>query len=297
MIQGVSVSESDLPQLFVAADRASTKGQTAFLRGTRARLLLVVGAAACGVGQWRVGAGHDDLLGLLGVVLFVMAALVEGYLWKLRPERDWYDGRALAESVKTLAWKYAVGGDPFPASMNEREAGNTFTRLLQDLRRPYARMSLEAVPGEAVTSWMSTLRRAGSDVRRATYIEDRVVDQQRWYAKKSRENRKRATQWRFVLIASEIVGVVMGLVESLTSLDLRFTPALAASVGATVAWLETKQHEQIARAYSTTVSDLSDVLSKLRAVPDEEDWAREMNDAEDAISREHTLWLASRSQV
>jgi hypothetical protein len=291
------VPDSDFPQLFVAADLASSSGQKLHLRGMRARLILVVGAAACGIGEWRVSSSHDDLLGLLALVLFVLALLVEGALWKQRPERDWYDGRALAESVKTLAWKFAVGGHPFPITMPVRDASKDVTTLLDELRAPYRELTLSPVPGEAVTPWMLRLRNSTSSVRRDCYIADRVEDQQNWYSKKARQNARRAGMWRTVLVCLELLGAAAALVESLTRIGLHFTPTLAAAVGAVAAWLETKQHEQISRAYSTTVADLGNALTKLKAVPDEEDWAREMNDTEDAISREHTLWLAYRSQI
>ena len=291
------VPDSDFPQLFVAADHASTHGQKLYLRGTRLRLLLVVGAAGCGIGQWRVGSSHDDLLGLLAVVLFVLAVLLEGVLWKRRPERDWYDGRALAESVKTLAWKFAVCGDPFPISMPDQLAVGQFIELLNELRKPYQGLTLSPVPGEAVTGWMSQLRRSSISVRCRSYLEDRVEDQQRWYTVNATKNGRLAAMWRTILIGLELVGALTALLESLTRNDLRFTPVLAASVGAVVAWLETKQHEQMASAYSTAVADLGNVRSKLKMVSDEQAWAREMSDAEEAISREHTLWRASRSQL
>jgi hypothetical protein len=291
------VSDSDFPQLFVAADRASRSGEKMHRRGTRARLILVVSAAACGIGELRVGSGHTDLLGLLTLILFILALLLEGVLWKQRPERDWYDGRALAESVKTLAWKFAVGGDPFPISMPEHEATVSFTELLDELRTPYHGLRLSPVIGEAVTPWMSELRRSASPVRRQRYIADRVEDQQRWYSDKAMQNTRLAGIWRIVLVSLEFLGAAAALVESLTSLGLDFAPTLAAAVGAVAAWLEARQHEQISRAYSTTVTDLGNALTKLKTVPDEQDWAREMNDTEDAISREHTLWRASRSQI
>lgn len=37
--------------------------------------------------------------------MFIAALLVELWLWPVRPDKAWYDGRAVAESAKTLAWK------------------------------------------------------------------------------------------------------------------------------------------------------------------------------------------------
>ncbi|MFG1815796.1 DUF4231 domain-containing protein [Kribbella sp. NPDC049174] len=293
----MAIPDTDMPQLFRAADQASRAGQRSYLRLTQLRLTFVVAAAACGVASWRMGDHDIDLLGLVALLLFIGALLVESQLWKQHPERDWYDGRAVAESAKTLSWKFAAAGDPFPRTMNNDEADRTFVSLLDTMRARYPQLSLDAIIGSNLTPWMRSARSANLDERKRIYIADRVQDQQKWYQDRHNQNRRKARFWRIGLIALEFGGAAAALLESLTDIGLTFTPTLAAAIGAIVAWLETKQHDQIARAYATTVSDLASALAKLEAATTEEDWAREMNDAEDAISREHTLWLASRSHA
>ncbi|WP_433167167.1 DUF4231 domain-containing protein [Kribbella sp. CA-247076] len=291
----MAIPDSNMPQLFRAADTASLAGQKEYLRLTRARLLLVVGAALCGVISWRVGAGDIDVLGLIALLLFIAALLLELLLWTRHPERDWYDGRAVAESVKTLAWKFAAGGEPFPLSMSTAEAEGALLNLLKELRNDYPQLNFRPISGSNLSPWMRNVRSSDLDDRRRMYMADRVRDQQNWYQKKHDENRRWATRWRVSLITLEFLGAAAALLEALTQLGVLLTPALAAAVGAIVAWLQTKQHDQVARAYGTTVVDLANALDKLEMATSEADWAREMNDTEDAISREHTLWLASRS--
>jgi hypothetical protein len=293
----MAIPDSDMPQLFRAADAASRSGQRTYLRLTRLRLGSVVGAAASGIAAWRVGDARVDLLGLLALLFFVGSLLFESALWKQHPERDWYDGRAVAESAKTLAWKFAVGGDPFPTDVLTTTAMNALVRLLDSLHTSYPTVSLTPEAGTNVTPWMTATRGKLLTERREIYIADRVKDQQDWYKRRYDENNIKARAWKAFLIILEALGVLAALVESLTDTGLRYTPVLAAGIGAVVAWLETKQHDQVARAYSAAVSDLASALVKLQSAATETDWAREMNDAEEAISREHTLWLASRSYI
>src|SRR5664280_1843197 len=130
----MAIPDPDMPQLFRAANEASLAGQHTYLQLTRLRLGMIVTAACCGIGSWRVGEGNIDLLGLLALLLFVGALVVESYLWNQHPERDWFDGRAVAESTKTLAWKFAVGGDPFSIATPPGEAGRLCTNVLDGLR-------------------------------------------------------------------------------------------------------------------------------------------------------------------
>ena len=47
-------------------------------------------------------------------LLVLIAALgCSVYLWGVRPDRYWYAGRAVAESVKTITWRYVSRAEPF----------------------------------------------------------------------------------------------------------------------------------------------------------------------------------------
>lgn len=295
--QTARVTDADMPQLFLAADSASLDGQRQYVRGTRARLSFVSIAAIAGVFSWRVGDGDVDVLALAGVVLFVGALLVEGTLWRARPDKTWYDARAVAESAKTLAWKFAIGADPFPSKLPKKEAVKELLDRLDRVRNEYQHLQLTPVNAQMVTAWMSGQREAPWSERQQIYLDQRLRNQREWYARKAKYNRRRSNQWRVVLVSLEFAGFGLALVEALSPNVPTLTPALAALVGAIVAWVETKQHDFNARAYSAAVSDLARAEAMLLAVNDESEWALEVNDAEDAISREHTLWLASRSQL
>jgi hypothetical protein len=62
--------------------------------------------------------------------------------------------------------------------------------------------------------------------------------------------------------------------------------------GSATAWAQLKQHRILAPSYALAAQELSLVREKLAGIADEDAWSLEMSDAEDAISREHTMWLA-----
>jgi len=287
---------TDMPQLFQAADSASITGQKQYLHGTRARLVLVSAAALSGIASWRVGRGEVDVLALAAVVLFVAALLVECALWKSRPDKAWYDARAVAESAKTLTWKFAVCAEPFPNSLAAADAVKVLIDRLGNVGAQYPHLRLAPVDAQMVTEWMSVQRSAPWSERRQVYLDARLRDQKAWYTQKAQYNTSRSNQWRVALVGLEFVGFVMSLLQALKPGMPALSGFVAAVVGAVVAWVETKQHDFNARAYSAAVSDLTKAEARLINVEEEAGWAREVNDAEDAISREHTLWLASRSR-
>jgi hypothetical protein len=67
-----------------------------------------------------------------------------------------------------------------------------------------------------------------------------------------------------------------------------------AVVAAMAAWLQTKQYRALATAYGITALELASVRTQVQWQQNDNDWAKFVNDAEEAFSREHTLWKASR---
>src|SRR5437899_957932 len=101
-----------MPGLFVDADRRSLAGQhlTLPLRGLQ--LILLVVAALLAVAPFTARGIEWGVLG--AGIAFAAAFLTEATILSIQPEKTWYQCRAIAESVKSLAWRYAVGGNPFP---------------------------------------------------------------------------------------------------------------------------------------------------------------------------------------
>ncbi|MFD5297690.1 DUF4231 domain-containing protein [Streptomyces mutabilis] len=278
--------DDDLPVVFRSSDSASLGGQRNYIRGTKLRLTLAVAAAVCGALDQRAA-----VVGL--VVVFVLTICAEVWLLTERPEQSWYDGRALAESTKTLAWRFAVGGAPFPADLPRPDAHRRFQRRLGELLREAPVSSLAPVGSIAVTDAMNTLRSRSFADRKEAYLRHRIEDQQRWYTAKAASNVRNARRWRFVLIGVEGLGLTAAVLRLLELFTFDLAGILAAVLGAGSAWLAVRQHETLGRAYTFAATELSVIHERL-AHADEEAWAGEVSDAEEAISREHTMWRASR---
>lgn len=289
----------DLPQLFQAADTASIEAQNEHMRGLRARLALLTVAAGLGLASWRQeGSEGLDWPALLASILFVGTLSIEAVLWFHRPDRRWYDARAVAESTKTLAWKFAVRGEPFlDPETDEQEIARVFVDRLGRLRAQYPNLELAPSGGSGVTKWMQDVRAQPWDQRRETYLRGRLMDQKTWYAAKAEVNKRRASQWRVALVLFEFLGFVSALFAAINSSVPALAPFFATLTACVATWLVARQHDFNWRAYSAAVADLALAQTRLEAATSEQDWANEVSDSEDAISREHTLWLASRAQL
>lgn len=115
------------------ADALSLSGQRAYLRGTRLRLTLAVCSAILAVSTFSIG--EIDFASFAVAVAFLVTLLIELWLLAGKPERNWYDGRALAESIKTLTWKYAVGAQPYTLTRTAEESELSFIENVESLIR------------------------------------------------------------------------------------------------------------------------------------------------------------------
>lgn len=290
MIDGLG--DDDLPSFWRDADAASLRGQRWTLRYGRIRLLGSVVAAFGGAIAWQQG--RVNVAACIIALGFIAALVSEVLSWSHQPERLWYQGRAFAESAKTLSWRYAVGAEPFPVSMSVERARELFRSRLQDVSHEFDEAVIVASSDRLASETMEQLRAEPFPVRRSAYLEGRTVQQHRWYAAKAAFNLRAATAWRIFLVSAEIVAVVLAALRVFGEWDVDFAGILAAVIASGAAWVAIKQYSSLAAAYSTTARELAIQADRLRAVT-ERDWPRVVADAEEAISREHTLWVASRT--
>jgi hypothetical protein len=280
----------ELPALYVAADNASIAGQRTYLRLRGAQLICLVAAALAGALTVRMGS--VDVAGVIVGLSFLAALGLQYRLGSESPEKAWYDGRAAAESVKDLAWRYAMKAEPF---LSAPDPDAVFVARLSDMLRDVADLALIAGGPEQISDWMRSVRKADLETRRQTYIRDRLEDQWLWYKDGTAQSLVMRTRWGRAVSALAVVGAVGGLAKAFGIVEIDLLGLVATSVGAATAWLQTKQHETLAVAYGVTAQELASVRSTASSPMDDESWSTFVNEAEQAISREHTLWRASRT--
>ncbi len=291
-----TLRDQDLPALYQAADTNSLEAQEGFLKKTSIGLVMLIVAAAAGALTYELGS--VDLMGVIAAAAFIIAVFLRLDLSNNRPERIWYEGRAAAESVKNLAWRYAVGAEPFRIDTTDpAEADELFTNRLRETLTDLEGINFvpSSAAGEQITHGMRDLRGRPLDERKNAYRVGRIEDQQRWYSAKARWNLTRARRWNGSLLALEASGTIAAVLKAAGVLELDLLGLAGAVVAAGASWLQTKQHFNLAEAYSIAAHELSAINERISPLVTEEAWARFVNDAEEAISREHTLWRASRT--
>ncbi|WP_051831732.1 DUF4231 domain-containing protein [Streptomyces violens] len=222
----------------------------------------------------------DNGLDATSLMAFIIALAAEVLLLRTRPEETWYQGRAVAESLKSLAWKYATRAQPFHG-VGDDEAAALFRRKIRSVLDvlPEGVVPASELPAQ-ISTRMRELRQAPLSIRITAYKCGRVEDQRLWYARKARFNAERSQRWRLSLLGLELVGVFRALLLLLNVTTFDLGSLLAVLVAAGGAWLEVKQYDNLASAYALTSTELLLVEGEGEGVVSEEDLAQYVVSAE-----------------
>ncbi len=290
------LTDADLPALFRAADSASLAGQRRFVRATAAQIILLLVAGAAGVLSLKLGKPPVDVGAAVAATAFISAAVLGTFMLQTGPNRTWFEGRAAAESAKTLAWRYAVGGEPFQVGIAGSHADDlmiaSLTEVLDDLGG--LTLDFDSEQDEQITKAMRQLRRSSLAERREAYLTGRIESQRKWYASRARLNAAHGQRWSMALLGLTIVGATAAVLRASGIPLINVLSIAAAAAVAANSWTQLKQHNAVASAYTIAALELATIKTRLGHQRTEAEWAAFVSDAEGAISREHTLWRASR---
>ncbi len=204
------MKQDDFPALYISADLASNSTQAMYLWLLRLQYSLLFSAAVAAL--WF---GAEKTAYLIYAVLVVASTCLLIFMWVRKPERDWYGCRALAELIKTATWRYTMRAEPFEDAPELRVVQRKFSDFLEEIldankhvRDPISRRPTE---GDQITESMNALRALALEDRKIRYLQDRIVDQQNWYVRKTKLNRSQYRNWIFVCIFIQGSAILLAL--------------------------------------------------------------------------------------
>ena len=285
------MQETDFPALYRSADDLSLSSQKHFFRALMLHLALLVLAATLSIviiPHWSVA--------VLQVLTLLGALSCSIYLFSRRPDRYWYAGRAVAESIKSITWRYVCRAEPFQS--DDKVARRDFhlkLKAIVDQNRDFVQALTKHLDAHQITEAMTNLRVQSLEERKNTYATSRIKDQLTWYAKKAVFNRRTASGFFWALIATNGLAVVCAILR-VKFVTVQFWPtdifvAMAASL---ISWLQAKRFSELAASYALAAHEIGIIREQSLQPSTDEEFSRFVGDAENAFSREHTQWVARR---
>lgn len=287
------MSESmSMPTLVAASDDASRRGQQLFVGLFFGQLLCTVAVPAILAFPFSADLAKRVQAGCAASA-FVVGVVIAATLRQRSFERVWYQGRAAAESMKSMSWKYAMRAEPYAGL----DASEVFRR---DMAKQVGAGKLVAFSGsvmtdEVITPEMNALRQRALADRLDVYLRERIQDQVNWYVKRGRQWKSFETGLFFSVLALQLLGAAYMIARAVEpALPSAVASVFSAGASALLAWGAMRHCGEIAEAYGQAVVDLALARGRASGVDSEPSFASFVSDAENAISREHTTWLARR---
>lgn len=286
------MEQKDYPGLYRAADTASVEAQSAYLRSFQWHIVTLVTGAALAVNP-----APTALYSLMNAGVFLAALGISVLIASKRYEKAWYSARAVAESVKTSTWRYMMRAEPFLDAASVGEVNNVFRRLLEGILSSNNQIG-DLLGGDdcardQITQFMRDTRAKPIEERRQLYLTSRIGEQRKWYAAKSKYNKKRSTQFFFLLVILQVIAVAFVLSRiAFPEWQIWPTEVFVVAAGSVTAWMQLKRFQEIGTAYALTAHEIGIIESKITEPDTDELFSDFVRDAENAFSREHTQWIA-----
>ena len=284
---------STLPGFYQSADEASLSAQSVYFWALRLYLILLVVAAFVSY-NWP-----NDAYAALGSAILFLVTL--GILIALRVRRfddTWYNGRAVAESVKTRSWRWVMRAEPYENTENIELVSKQFISDLKAILNQNRSLSdsLQSGSGinDPISNTMLEIRKLPIVDRLALYKEQRIYNQAKWYSLKSQFNKRRAQQWFWVSVAlhATAIGFLLYRIKEPT-LNLPVA-VVATAAGAVLTWLQAKKHNELNSSYALAAHEIVLIKGEAESVKSEREISEFVINSENAFSREHTQWTARK---
>ena len=290
------MNNCDYPALYIASDNASERSQKKHLSLVQSYSFLLIAGAGLSV------IGIDSSISAAFAALFFLASIFVSILMFMKnSENSWYRARAVAESVKTSAWRFMMRADPYEDSPSVIEVKKNFRNLLRSILSEHKDLAHElggeVSTKEQITAKMCEVRNASLEERMDFYKMYRIDEQRKWYAVKSKRNASNANLWFGILIVLQFIAVLLVILR-VAYPEWKYWPTevFVVAAGAVLTWIQLKRFRELAAAYGLTAHEIGVIKGDLESVSNQHEFSQFVKDSENAFSREHTQWVARKDE-
>lgn len=298
--RGSYLKPEELPELYQQAGRAALRARRlhdTFLRLAYSSIVLAVIVSLISplLSSFESQANLAAAT-LLGLTLAAVLVVEFGGLG-----RSAYGARVLAESIRSISWRYMAKAAPFQPGISAHEVDNRFIATLRVIMN--AREALRVLPRlelatDEITEKMRQIRAQPAFARADTYFRARVERQRLVHSALAAGNRRQALVLAMISISALAAGLALSLLMALrTDLPVQPVPAFAALGAAALGWSSHKRNQELYVAHRLTEYELGLIASRQDFVNNDQELSRLATDAENAIAKEHTLWAARRVSI
>jgi membrane protein YdbS with pleckstrin-like domain len=289
------MEDKNLPACYNIANKKSLTAQSLYKSLIWVMLSVMLISTILSAIDENILKGWISFNKLNGLILLIPAA-ASTIFYLVGPEKNWYIGRAVAESVKTLSWRYMMRSQPF--QNDNKESRKEFVKRIEQVvtgaRKDNFLVESFSTDDNEITPKMDEMRSLPFLERKESYAKFRIDDQIAWYQKKNGFNKSMGRLCICLTVFCQLLAAIylLFLVDKFKTINLtEIFVFIAASI---ISLAEMNKYKELHYSYSFTEMELRMIRSKFGAISDDKELDEFVGESEQAISREHITWLARR---
>lgn len=236
--------------------------------------------------------GIDTIKHSIELILIIVVLSIMTWQYNANYTKGWENARYLAESILSNAWLFVWRCEPFNDDQN---ASIKFIDLIENLETQIdLKQFISLVPStkNGIANWMFDFRASDVATKKSKYMRYRLDDQIDWYSTKASFNQRRSTLWFIAGLALMVIGAIFTIgiiIEILPNWSfLGFFTTVSVSISS---WIQARRNDELKITYGVTAQELIRFKDKMNLIPAEDELVKLVENIENAISREHKLWL------
>ena len=282
----------DFPGIYQEADNISNKTQKCYLLVLKLYLTILIIASILFTyfnNVWEV----KIVNAILSLVILALSFVFFCYDF----QGIWYNARAVAESIKTSCWRFAIKAEPYNVEDEEADEFllNTMKHIIGMNRDFQKHITACFSCNEQLPSSLIKIRLLPLEKRRDFYHNYRVLEQELWYKNKSEYNNKKSKLFFALLVLlSLIISVFLFLSLDKTNSFNYPVEILLSLLSIIFTWVQTKKYKELNKSYALASYEIGFISSQKNKITSEEQLSEYVDNSENAFSREHTQWIARK---
>lgn len=293
----MKITDKDLPGLYQSANDASIAKQRKHFYSIFWYLFLLILASLF---AFFANGYPNPFLKIISALFFLVTLFIMIWQRVSKPDDTWYNGRAVAESVKTRSWRWMMRAEPYIDCENIETMRKHFVNDLRTILRQneslIGKLGIRASVEEPISEAMIQVRKLNVEERLKVYKKERITNQALWYTNKANYNKKKASLWfgtTFMLHGLAILLLLYNIIEPQLKLPIE---VIAVAASSALTWMQSKKHNELFSSYSLTAHEIILIKSEVAIFNNESEFSEYIMNCENAFSREHTQWFARKSE-
>lgn len=290
----MEIEAKDFPGLYQSADQSSVKEQQKYFIGIGTYLVLLIIATSL---TYYDDIANEPVLKIISAILFLATLSIMIWLRVSKPDDIWYNGRAVAESVKTRSWRWMMKAHPYQSeddTVVRKHFINDLKTILTQNENLIGKIGLQASVEEPISDKMIQIRNLDRNERFEFYRLKRITNQALWYTKKAKFNKRQGAIWFWVTVLLHSLAIVLLLCNIQHSTIKLPIEVIAVGASSVLTWIQAKKHNELSSSYSLTAHEIVLIRAEIVSIDNDSDFSDFIINCENAFSREHTQWFARK---